>query len=680
MKRQRDLTLPKLRAQAQVAPGTLDEQTRTVEVCFYSGAEVMRVPMWDDPYMLSFSLEKSAVRLGRFNSRAPLLDNHDGYGPVSSVVLGVIEEAWLAADGGRARVKIAEDRPDILARIKDGVLCNFSMGAVVHQLRDVTEKGDATKRLLAIDWEPMELSIVPVPADPSAQALATAERFPCQLTGASAPHERTAMTIKVRLLATGEVIEIAEQDFNEQLHSKELTAPAPSPTPPAPASVPAGAQVIDLNAARRQVDAAIEHRRSYGAEVERLGREFGMDTVWIEHHQALNTPMDQLIRLATRTAAERAPRGPMGVGIQMGEDRESVPWRMDRMAEALAARAMRTTVPDQARQYARFSMAEMGAEYLQLIGKTFERLHARYDAERIFQLALHSTSDFPLLLQNALHKMMMPAYDLSNPTFRQLGAERQFKDFRPHHFLRPGDFPIPKQVGQGGEYTYGTSGENDETVTMLKYGVIYGLALELLINDDVAAFAGLAGDAANRAADFENTTFFNICILAGSGLGPALRDTVAVYNAAHGNIASTGALSVTVLDSIREKMMNQTSIDGLKLNIQPSVLLCSPASMGLVERLLAPQSVLLGTSGPDTNNWAGKLRPVADANLTGTRLYALADPGRHPQYVYGSLGGQMGPRTEVRNGFNIDGIEFKLSIYFGCGAVDYRAGVTAAGA
>jgi hypothetical protein len=669
----RELMLPKLRAQAAVVPTTLDEEARTFEVRFYSGAEVQRYT-WDEDYLLSFSLENAAVRLDRFNAGAPLLDNHDAYGPVSNVVLGVVEKGWIAADGGRALVKIAADRPDIMARVKDGVLRNFSMGAVVHQMRDITEKGDAQKRLLAIDWEPMELSIVPVPADMSAQALAQAERFPCQLTGAiGAPTTEVHMDkIKVRLLASGEVIEIDEHAFDEKLHSKTLTAPTAS-SPPAPKN--------DLAAAKRAVDDAIEKDRAMGAEVERLGHEFGMDELWIARHKNLGTPIEQVIKLASEERAKRAPVGPGGYGLSVGEDRESVPWRMDRMAEALAARGMRTAPPEPAKQYARHSIAELALEYVMLTRRTYgERLHPRHDAEQIFKLALHTTSDFPLVLNNVLNKMMLPAYELKSPSYKQLGAQKTFNDFRAHPFVRPGDFPIPKQVGPGGEYQYGTMGEASESVTALKYGVILGLALETLINDDMGAFQDTARQAGRRAADFENATFYSICIAPASGLGPSLRDALAVYDAGHSNTGSSGALSVTLLDEARAKLAAQTSIDGLKLNVSPAILLTSPTSAGLAERLLAPQSALLATTVmSDANNWAGKLRPVMDANLTGTRFYVLADPADLPQYIYGTIGDAMGPRTEVRNGFNVDGVEFKLSIFFGCGAVEYRAGYTAAG-
>jgi hypothetical protein len=688
------INMPKLRAQVAIEPTTLDEEARTFEVRFYSGAAVQRYPMFDEPYELSFSLDKGAVRMERFTKGAPLLDNHDGYGPVASSVLGVIEDAWLAEDGGHARVKVAADRPDILARVKDGVLRNFSMGAVIHAMRDVTEKSDKQKRLLAIDWEPLELSIVPVPADPgaqalSAQALANADRFPCRIemsaeASANAPHKRAPApkekTMKVRLLADvddvgklGEIVEIEAEEFDEKLHSKELETKLAKNDPAA---------------ARRLVDEEIARKKSYEAEIERMGAEYEMDTVFIARHKKLKTPMDQFIRLCTRAAADTAPEIGSPGSIQLGSEYESLPWRMGQMVEALHARATRVATPEPARQYARFTFAEMAREILAKQGRGHEvqflNPSNRADAYELVKLGTHTPSDFPKLLGNFLNKGLLPAYQAANPTYKQLAAERTFSDFRAHHFLRPGDFPVPKQVGPGGEFQSGTMGENDEQITAYKYGVIYPIALETLVNDDVGAFNQIASMAGQRAADYENYLFFSTCITTGSGLGPALSDGVVVYDGttgtSHGNVGASGALSVTLLDEARAFMGAQTSIDGLKLNIPPAIVLTPLGTAGLAERLLAPLSNLLATTtASDNNNWAGKLRPVTDANLTGTRFYVLADPARHPQYVYGSLAGQMGPMFETQQGFDVDAVRFKLRIVFGSGAVDYRAGYSAAG-
>lgn len=670
-----EVALPKLRSQASVQPETLNEEARTVEVIFYSGAPVQRFPFFDDPYELSFDLSAKAVRLERFNAGAPLVDNHRDYGSVGECVLGVVEKAWLSEDGGHARVKIAADRPDIVARLKDGILRNFSMGAVVHQMKDITEKGDPQRRLLAIDWEPHELSIVPVPADPGAQALAQAEKFPCRISnGASAPTEAHAMKIQIRLLADvedvgklGEIVEIDESDFDEKLHSKDTKAPASGGDASARAN-------------RLAVEEALEADRARAKEIKRLQAHYNLDDVWSQRHIKQNTTIEQVIADATEVRAKNAPI--VDGNLSIGDDYESIGWRTDQMAVALSSRMARKAPPEPARQYALSSIAECALECLALNHRTRGRsLDARRNPGQVVELALHTTSDFPLLMANVLNKSLLPDYDLAPQTYRQIAARKEFKDFRPHPFLRAGDFPNLLQVNEHGEFQSGTLSETSESVTAITYGRILGISRQIMVNDDLNAFQDIASNAGRRVAAFENRTFYLLCILPAAGLGPTMSASsggVAVFNAAHNNITGAGVLSNTLLGSALALMMAQTSLDGIPLNTMPKILLTSPTSYVLAKTLLAALTPNVASS---VNPFAGELMAVADANLgTGTRFYVLADPGQLPNYVYGTLEGQSGPRTEVQPGFRIDGLEVKVAVDFGCGAIEFRGGVTGAGA
>lgn len=177
----RDLRLPKLRASATFAPATVDAEARRVEVRWYSGATVERVPLFADPYRLRFDMK--GAKLERLNAGAPLLAAHND--TALDGVLGVVERAWIAADGGHAIVRFsdrAEVEP-IFGDVRSGVLRNVSMGAVIHELTDSTPKGAPIRELLATSWEPHELSLVPIAADPRAQTLnSDGDTFPCRLT------------------------------------------------------------------------------------------------------------------------------------------------------------------------------------------------------------------------------------------------------------------------------------------------------------------------------------------------------------------------------------------------------------------------------------------------------------------------------------------------------------------
>ena len=652
----RDLMLPKLRAEVLVAPETLNEKARTVEVIFYSGAAVERIPLFDDPYTLSFSLDPKAVRLARFNAGAPLVDNHDAYGSVGDVVLGVVDRAWLEKDGGHAVVRFSsrESVTPIFNDVKDGVLRNFSMGVRVHQMRDVTEKGDKQKRLLAVDWEPHELSIVPVSADPGAQALAQTERFQCSFT------------------SSGDVAALKETKMSE-LDDTTKTVGDAKPDAPAPTEK---LNAEDPKTLARAVEDAIERDKERAKQIRKLAAAYNLDDVWAQRHIKLGTEHEQLVADAAEKRAAQAPK--VDSTISLGEDFEAIGWRVDKMADALAARAQRKAPPPPAEQFAHFSFAECGYECLSLNGRTRGRnLDARRRPEDVLKLALHTTSDFPSLLENVLNKTMLPAYQLANPIHRQIARSVTFNDLRAHNFLKQGDFPAPAELNEHGEFTSGTMSEGKEQVTAKMYGRIFGISRHILVNDDLGAFNDLATAAGRRVVDFEESTFFSTCITVASGLGPTLVEgAVAVYNAAHGNITAAGALDNTRLEAAFALMLAQTSLDGMKLSIMPGILLVSPTSFGAARRFTKEVNA---EQAANVNTFAGIIEPATTAQLTGTRFYVLARPGDGSNYVYGSLPGQAGPAVEVQQGWRVAGVEVKVQRDFGTGAVDFRYGVTGAG-
>ncbi|MGH0031731.1 MAG: prohead protease/major capsid protein fusion protein [Myxococcota bacterium] len=681
--KQMDCQIPRETLRASLEPSTVDAEARTVQLRFYTGAYVRRYSWEHGSIELAFEMKPSAVRMGRLNSGAPLLNSHADWD--LSDVIGVVENASIKGGEGIATVRFSdrEEVEPIFRDVQNGIIRNVSMGAVVHQMKEVTKKGDCIKKFLAIDWEPMELSFVAVGADAGAQALSDrAGEFPCRITfsaeeSSDAPQGGT-MEIKVRLLADveelgakGDIVKIAESDFDEKLHSKELK-------PEAKASATPAVEPLAARAGERAVSDAIEADQARVKEIKRLQAHFNLDDMWAMRHIKKNTSPEQA---ALDAAEERSKNAPIIDGaISLGEDFESIGWRADRMVEALAARAVREECPEPAKQYALSSIPDCAFECLSLNGRTRGRsLDARRRPEEVVELALHTTSDFPLVLANVLNKTMQMPYEQANPTFRTIAARKTFKDFRAHQFLRAGDFPVPLQVDEHGEFKSGTMSESGEAVTAVTYGRILGISRQTLINDDVGAFADIGGNAGRRIVDFENQTFYALCILPAAGLGPTMSASsggVAVYNGAHSNIAASGALDNTRLESAFSLMLAQTSLDGLKLNVMPKYLLVSPASFGLARRLLTPTNP---TQASEINTFAGMIEPLTDANLTGVRFYVLADPAELPNYVYGTLEGQSGPRTEVKTGFRVDGIEVKVAIDFACGAIEYRGGVTGAG-
>jgi len=154
---------------------SLDPEKKTVSLSFSSEAPV-------DRYFGSEILDHSpsSVRMGRMTDGAPLLLQHD---PDNQI--GVIESARIDADRkGRAVVRFSrsEKGKEIWQDVMDGIRSKVSVGYMVHDLVLESKKGEAEVYRVT-DWEPLEASLVSIPADMSVGVGRSKEVTPNPVTG-----------------------------------------------------------------------------------------------------------------------------------------------------------------------------------------------------------------------------------------------------------------------------------------------------------------------------------------------------------------------------------------------------------------------------------------------------------------------------------------------------------------
>ncbi len=81
------------------------------------------------------------------------------------------------------------------------------------------------------------------------------------------------------------------------------------------------------------------------------------------------------------------------------------------------------------------------------------------------------------------------------------------------------------------------------------------------------------------------------------------------------------------------------------------------------------------------NSVNGLFAQVVDSpRLSGTRWYMLASPDVAPVFEVVFLNGVQEPFIDQMNTWTIDGVEMKVRLDYGVGAVDYRGAITNAGA
>lgn len=277
------------------------------------------------------------------------------------------------------------------------------------------------------------------------------------------------------------------------------------------------------------------------------------------------------------------------------------------------------------------------------------------------------TSDYVSSLADIGGRILFENLGQSTPTYRRIAREQSFANFKPHTLVPPSEFPNMLRVNEHGEFKVGFVGDRGETASLATYGRIIAVTRALLLADDIGQFGALFADAGRRLAEFVNSVFMATCITPNSGLGQTMGDGVVMFHSSHGNVASAGALSATTLGSARALLRAQTTAEGQALNLASAFLLVSPASETLAE-------VLVQTLP------AGSLTVIADAALTGTRFYVIADPNTLPAFAFGSLIDGDGPQLATRHSWDIDGLETRISFDFGATCLDHRGAATGAGA
>jgi ATP-dependent protease ClpP protease subunit len=299
-------------------------------------------------------------------------------------------------------------------------------------------------------------------------------------------------------------------------------------------------------------------------------------------------------------------------------------------------------------------------------------------------LASQTSSDFPVLLENVLHKILIGGYNATPFTWTRFCATGTLVDYRPHGRYHLSSFSDLKVTNERGEYENGVLGDGQkETIQGVRKGRILEITPEVLINDDLGALvrvAGALGQAAGRTIEKDVYALFAM----NGGAGPMMSDGNPLFHTAHANIAATPAVvGVASFDAARVQMANQMDPGGNDfLDIMPAIWL-GPLSLGGAARVTNRSEF-----DPDANSKLQRPNIVRDVfkdiidtpRLSGTAWYALADAASEPVFEVAFLDGVQTPTLEQELNFRTDGIAWKAAHRYGAAAIGWRGAIKNAGA
>lgn len=567
-------------------PSTLNAEARTIEAIVSTGADYPRAGFIE-------RLDLSGADLSRLIG-APVLDAHRSGSTRDQ--LGVVDAAEVRPEGlwVRLRFRSNEAAQAVLSDIGDGTLRGLSIG---YGVTDWREQRDGNRRIrIATRWAPVEVSIVPVPADPGA-------------------HFRNGETTM----------------------------------PETPENHEAGTQT----------------RAQINAEIRGIAATAGLTREWADA-QIDADASPEAAREAAFTAMQTrsAANATRSTRATITADHDDPAVIATRAGEALFARmnpAHELSAP--AQPFAHMTFTDHAREALRRRGASVTGL----SADTILTRALHSTSDFPLILGDAVGRELRQAYQAAPSGVRQVARQTTARDFRAKRKIGLGDALGLEKVAEGGEFKHGTIGEEGQAYRLETFGRIWGVSRQAMVNDDLGAFADVTRRMGIAAREAENAALVTLVTA-----NPVLSDSVAVFHASHGNLTGTyAAPSVASLGAARLAMRRMKGIGGQPIDVTPAFLLVPPELETVAEQVLAQ---IAAATTDDVNPFGGKLKLLVDPRLTDDdQWYLVADPAAAEGLEFAYLEGAPGPQIETRAGFEVDGLQIKVRLDFGAGWVDYRS-------
>jgi ATP-dependent protease ClpP protease subunit len=472
------------------------------------------------------------------------------------------------------------------------------------------------------------------------------------------------------------VATVQQQKMDPETQAVE--APATNQPAEAPATVATGS--VQATAAAVQASASAPAASAEANELARLRRENDIRTAAAhaglapDKVQALidgGQPMAQVaIEIIKAQAAASDAHAPgAGHPARLKVVRDSG----DTIQAAIQARIVHrlnpgSAMPDEARQF-------RGCTMLDLIRASME-MHGANPAGRskteLAVWALHSTSDFPLLLENAANKTLMPAYEEEPHTWRQIATQRNLPDFKDAKSYSIAADLIPKELKEGGEYESATMTEGRGSWRLYTYARKLLLSREMLINDDLSAFQEALPLFGRGFRRFESNAIYSLI----SSNANSAEDGVALFHADHSN-TGTGAISIPSINAGIKAMSKQKDLAGTPINLEPGFLMGPTDLRGEILQFLYPNgyapSALTGANG--VNPFVGQMSPIIESRLDGsaTQWYLVAPPSRITGIMFGYLEDEPGPNVTSETTRDPDGLKIMARLDFGCAIRDHRA-------
>lgn len=647
---------PILTTRAAVVPSSIDAKNRTVEVTWSTGAEVQRMDWYSGQrYRELLSMDEGHIRLERLRNGAPVLNTHGRYDV--SDVLGVVESAEVNGGEGRARIRFSERAAvePVWQDVRAGIIRGISVGYSVHKWQVDRAEGDKLEKRTAVDWEPYELSLVPIPADAGAQVRAYDDEG-----SASAEHAPGATPGETE---TSRALE--GQQEPETMSAANNRSPAETPTTPttgtepetrgAPAAVPAPTQPDLLGAERQRVAAIDDLCRVHNVDA-------GKRSKWLSDGATVDAVRSVILDdIGERQRATH-------VSPITHSTTNDAAMRRD-ASDALLRRSGEKVEGEGHRNFNDGHLVDMARTFLERGGVNTKTLSRMQIAERAL-----ATSDFSGALYLAGEKTMRAGYDSVPLVHRVVLKRASASDFRPKNTVAVDAGDLLEEVPEGGPIPEKGARFEKSAYAIKSYGKIVAFTRKMLIDDDIDALTGVSRARGRSAAETERKLVWDFILG-----NPDAPDENSVFdNTNHKNFPNAAAATcdVTSLDLANSFFRNAPSLSNIAINAAMRYIVASSSADLALDRLLnsgyLPAAAATGITERDRRITV-LCEPMVGGATDKQHWLGFADYNQASSFEFAYLAGTAdGVRLEQKVGFEVEGISLKVCLDFGVGCSDWR--------
>lgn len=616
---------------ALIQPGTLDKANRTVDVVFATETPVPRFDFTED-YDEVLQCTAAAVRVERINKGLPVLDTHKTYSVLNQ--FGRTAKVWFDEKKREmwATIRFSQraEVEGFFKDIEDGIVTDVSVGYRVYKFEREPQGEGERPIYRAVDWMPTEISFCSIAADINSGTR-------------SDDTERNEVII----------IDKIRTDM-------EQGTKAPPKTP-------------DIENIRKEATTAERTRlNSILTSVRAAGLP---DTYGIELYQSDKTVEGCRQEIIIKAAGKQTPPPDGSHDARVGV--EAIDKKRTAVEGVILNRVAPSTfkLDEDARQFRGMTLVEIAKDLLTERGINTRGLDKMGVAKVVFSTRTLSTSDFPLLLENVIDKMLRADYNFAPEFWHLIARQTTVNDFREKALYQVETDNGMKEIAEGGEISYTTLKEGKQSIKVKSYAEGIQFTRQAFVNDDLGAFSIIPQ---RFVKDWDEKRGDLVWGLITDNV--KMGDGKNLYSTDHNNIitGAASALSEAGLTAAMVKAKKQTGINGKRrIRIEPKFLIV-PAELEV--QALKLVTAITASNTKDVNVFTNKFNVIVEPRLTNPdEWYLLADPMAVDGLLYAYLDGNEALRVNTEDDFNTDSIKYGVRGEFGAAAIDYRGTVKATG-